>query len=344
MSSKRSCAWVMALAMAACGPRQDVPDNGSGGTDDAIIVEGSGRFAFYSDPWINLHHFLYQWARADEGLGTGRGAVEVREREGAWGLEGDDLERWNRALAFYRESVAPLGHFDDGMLTQKRALLGLDGDVGALPPDEIPGVSAALSAAMPVYSGRWWPGHDEANRAWIRAVAPLVRRYEEEFAEATARIHGAEWPTERWRADVSAYANPRGGYTAEGHLVLHSRDPGSRDLHALEIVLHEVQHTRAIGSRGRLALSGAFEEAGVELPFNLWHGVIFGTAGAFVQSVAEEEGLPRHTPYWIREGFEGFRGWSEVVPPVQELWVPVVRGASTKDEGVAALVEHFGGS
>ena len=26
-------------------------------------VAASVHFDFHSDPWINLHHFLYQWAR-----------------------------------------------------------------------------------------------------------------------------------------------------------------------------------------------------------------------------------------------------------------------------------------
>src|SRR5687767_5671261 len=35
-------------------------------------VAETKHFEFHSDPWINLHHFLYQWAREDAGLGTGR--------------------------------------------------------------------------------------------------------------------------------------------------------------------------------------------------------------------------------------------------------------------------------
>ena len=40
-----------------------------------------GRYAFHSQFWINLHHFLYQWSRADEGIGRGRQMIEVPERD-----------------------------------------------------------------------------------------------------------------------------------------------------------------------------------------------------------------------------------------------------------------------
>lgn len=307
-------------------------------------VGATDRFEFHSDPWINLHHFLYQWSRSDEGLGTGRQHVPVPERDGVGGLSPELLESWMMAVAFYRDSVAARDHFDRGMLLMKRDLRKLDGVADVMIPDHIPGIANALTEAMAVYVQVWWPRHDEANRDWIAGVLPLVDRHEEEFVETTEQIYGSIWPDAAIRIDVSAYANWAAGYTATGHTVIYSTDPGNQGLYALETVLHEVQHTRAVGGPGRESLYATFEEAGVEVPENLWHALIFQTAGQFVQAVAVWEGLPEHTPYWIRENFEGFRGWRSVISLAKAQWSPVVAGSARAEDGFDALVESVGSS
>ena len=304
-------------------------------------VSVSERFELHSDPWINLHHFLYQWAREERGLGTGRQQVVVPERASAPQLSGQERRAWESAVRFYRDSIASRSHFDDRMLEQKAQLLELRGDPTATPPDAIPGIRSALVAAMPVYRARWWQQHDESNHRWIASVTPTLGRHERRYVELIRRLYGAEWPSTPVRVDVSAYANARAGYTEARHVVIFSTDRGNQDLWALETLLHEVQHTRDIGMPLRERLTNAFSAARVQEPENLWHGLIFATAGAFLQSVAEQESLPTHQPYWIREGFDRLRGWSEVVAATTDHWVPFVRGTGTRDAALAALVSQF---
>jgi len=205
-------------------------------------VAATEHFAFHSDPWINLYHFLYHWARADGGLGEGRGHVPVPERGSDSTLSSPERLAWESALAFYRRAVAPRDHFDGQMLAQKRALMEPGGDPRAHPADVIPGIAHALATAMPVYRSQWWPRHDRDNRAWVAAVVPLLRRHESRYVELTTRIHGAEWPRERRPVDVSAYANQRAGYTAEGHILIDSTDDGNRS--------YAVRPRPQTGSRG----------------------------------------------------------------------------------------------
>lgn len=296
------------------------------------------RFEFHSDPWINLHHFLYQWAREDRGLGTGRHRVSVSERAALTSLPASERDAWSGAVSFYRDSVAARGHFAPEMRRLKFELVRLGGDISAAPPDRITGIAAALQHAMPVYRQRWWAGHDSANRAWITSVETPLRRHEARFVELTERLYGASWPQKRWRVDVSAYANSRAGYTtADGHAVIYATDRGNQGLHALETVLHEVQHAETVGGSIEGALARAFEPAGIKPPDNLWHALIFATAGEFVASVASQERMPPHTPYWIKEGFETLDGWSALVPIVREHWLPAVRGETSSAEALAGL-------
>ncbi|MGD2069087.1 MAG: hypothetical protein PVI57_10480 [Gemmatimonadota bacterium] len=309
----------------------------------ATLVAASDHLALHSDPWINLHHFLYNWARADEGLGTGREHVPVPERASLGELGEEERAAWTTAVRLYRDSVAARNRFADGMLELKEGLVRLGGDTGASPPEVIPGVSGALAVAMPVYLERWWPGHDRANRAWVSSVVDRLRRHESEYVSLTERIYGARWPAGRRRVDVSAYANFAAGYTALGHVVIYSTDPGNQGLYALETLLHEIQHTREMSSVVRGELAEAFEAVGSDVPRNLWHAMIFATAGEFVRIVAEEEGLPPHTPYWTRGGFGDLGGWAEVVPAANRRWLPVVRGEASRGDALAALAADLGG-
>jgi len=309
----------------------------------ATRVDATEHFEFHSDPWINLHHFLYQWAREDEGIGAGRGHVAVPERRSDFALTDPELDAWESALTFYRRAVAARDHFDEQMLAQKRAMLDLRGDLRAQPPDIIPGIASALATAMPVYLARWWSSHDHANREWIAEVVPLLRRHEARYVELTDRIYGAQWPRERRRVDASAYANPHAGYTAEGHIVIYSTDAGNQGLYGLETVLHEVQHTVEVGRSARVRLRAAFESAGIDPPPNLWHAIVFATAGEFVRAAAEAEELPEHKPYFLREGFDQLGGWSAAVHAAQQHWLPVVRGEASVEDGLAALIRDVGG-
>jgi hypothetical protein len=327
-----TAAIAVAIAAVVAGQQASSPTS----------VATTEHFVLHSDPWINLHHFLYQWTRQDAGLSGGRKPVPVPERSSLAEMTDATRTDWLRAIAFYRAAVAPKSHWDLEMLRLKRDLLTLSGDVKAATPDRIKGVAEALNVAMPIYRGKWWPQHDTANREWIENAASRLRRHEKRFVELTARVNGAAWPMDRWRVDASAYANGIAGYTTrEGHVVVYSTDPGVQDLYALEIILHEIQHATAIEGSTPDTLARAFKAAGVEVPANLTHALIFATAGEFVRSIAAGEGRPRYEPYWIREGFETIDGWSHLVAPVNQHWLPIVRGETSRDEGLTALAESF---
>lgn len=308
----------------------------------ATTVATTHRFEFHSDAWINLHHFLYQWAREDLGLVSGR--PPISERSDVERMSSRDRDIWVNAVRFYRESIGTRWHLDSENLRLNGDLRNLGGDVAAQPPDRIKGIAAALGSAMPIYRRLWWPQHDRRNRAWIAKLVPLLRRHEARFVEMTIRVYSAKWPNSPFRVDVSAYFNYRAGYTSfEGYIVMYSTDPASQDLYALEMLFHEVQHAHQISDRviSQSALAPAFQAAGAKQPDNLWHALIFATAGEFVRSVATAEQLPEHAPYWVRQGFERQEAWSKLIPPLQKFWLPVMRGQSSTPEAIAALSHAF---
>ena len=299
------------------------------------------RFEFHSDPWLNAHHFLYQWSRADLGLGEGRRKVDVPERASLSRLADGDREAWDAALEFYRNNVAELNHFNNRMLDQKAMLLRLRGDTDGVPEESIEGISKALQEAMPVYLEYWWPAHAAGNRAWVDAILPLLKRHEGEYVVLMTRLYASEWADRRRRVDVSAYANYRAGYTARAHTVMYSSDPGNQDLYGLEMLLHEIQHAGDVAGRGRETITLAFSNEGFDTPPNLWHAMIFLTAGSFVQTVAEAAGLPPHVPYWEREGFREFNGWRQQIMTVEKAWLPAVRGEVDPADAYTTIAAEY---
>jgi hypothetical protein len=338
------CAFVVVIYLGPPIAAAQPADPPRARSPRATRIVATDRFAFHSDPWINLHHFLYQWAREDRGLEIGRHPLPMPERATVGELSAADRKVWINTVGFYRDAVASRGNFDGDMMRIKAGLVTLDGDPSAAPPDVIPGIANALRAAMPIYLKRWWPQHDQANRRWIGSVLPLLRRYEAAFVRLTARVHESKWPDFPWPVDVTAYPNYRAGYTTrEGHIVMFSTDPGNQDLYALEMVLHEVQHAEPIAGTTPTAIAEAVEAADTQVPGNLWHAIIFATAGEFVRSIAESEGNADYTPYWIREGFENLDGWKELVRPVSAHWLPVVRGEVSRVKGLNAMARRLSG-
>ncbi|HEY5565605.1 MAG TPA: hypothetical protein VIL33_08440 [Rhodothermia bacterium] len=57
---------------------------------------------------------------------------------------------------------------------------------------------------------------------------------------------------------------------------------------------------------------------------------------------AAVEGLPEHVPYWVRENFEVFRGWKDVVPLVRSRWPSLVTGDIPRETAFATLAAAFG--
>ncbi|MEQ9398689.1 MAG: hypothetical protein RJQ04_05925 [Longimicrobiales bacterium] len=330
-----NAAVLVVLSGLAFGPQSDE-------------VGRTERIRFHSDAWVNLHHFLYQWARAEEGIGTGRQAVEVPERDDVDRLAPGQHAAWRAAVDFYREHLAAQGHFDSDMLRIKAALLDATasgtGAAGALRGVGPPGVGPVLDAAMEVYRTVWWPGHDRANRAWIAELLPMAQRFESRYVPLLERSYGGTFDHEV-RLDATTYGNWAGGYTSNRppHTVVLSTDPRNQGLYGLELIYHEVSHTSPLGRPNVDGVDQAFAALDAEPPSNLWHAIIFYAAGWTTRGIARDLGLPEHVPYAVNEGLTGFRGWEGLWPALEEHWAPVLEGRSTREEALERLARALAG-
>src|SRR5215467_8038196 len=196
------CAGLLAAAAEPRTPQEEPP---------AIPLP---VLEFHSCFWLNLHHTLYHQARLQRATaGTPASLVP--------NLTAAEQKTWDAAIAYYLQTYAgkdllfsldlvliknQLGDFetceDLAGLKKKTCDAGL--------PKRL---TDALDSAAPIYRAHLWSEHDRANRKWIAAVAPLVRRSGVDLSHRLAEIYQTSWPRERIRVDVTPSTNASGAYT-----------------------------------------------------------------------------------------------------------------------------------
>jgi hypothetical protein len=301
----------------------------------------SERFDFHSDPWINLHHFLFQWARASSKpkRGDSRPRVGVPEMEQLGGLTGSERLAWDRAVAYYRESLI------DGNLLFDRPLIVLRGELGAVACAAVgetgvdPDLWQVLTGAMPVYRRHWWASHHAANVAWIEERMGQLRSYETVLSTRLAAAYGGEWPPERVRVDVAAYSNWAGAYTTNNpnQLTISSRD--YKGLEGLEILFHEVSHASFFEQRLFGELATAFRAHGGKPPGRLFHVIQFVTPAVLMRSVLGSERLAGYGSIAERVNAKG--STAEQYRVVVKEWTPFLDGKATRTEALDRIAAEL---
>jgi hypothetical protein len=329
-SRARAAATALWLGAFVVGPADGGPSQGVAACQG---VE-SERFILYSDPWLNLHHFLFPWARAatPPAPGDRRRAVEVPERDRAGELSQAERVAWDRAVAFYAEHLVPRDLlFTRELVELKARLAGVscsDAGLEALDSE----LRAVLSDAWPVYRERWWPEHDRANRAWIETEAALLGTYEDALARRVAEAYGGEWPAERVRVDVTVYANWAGAYTTNRpvHVTISSRD--YEGLQGLELLFHEVSHANFFEQPLLGQVAAAFRRQGTDPPERLSHVIQFVAPAEILRSLMQDEG--REDVELVADAMAQRRRSREQYRIVREHWGAFLAGDMGRGEAL----------
>ena len=202
---------------------------------------------------------------------------------------------------------------------------------------------AALQEAAPIYRAHWWPQQDRENRAWMAAVTPLVRSMGSDLATQLARVYQQPWVPGRLRVDVVWYAGTQGSYTTlePTHVTIASHDSRNQGLAAFEMLFHEASHTLADGVND--AIERHCRDLGKPIPRDLWHALLFYTAGELVRREVAASASTRlrqaapssaegsasisaasHTPYAVRNGLDD-HGWNGYEPAARALLATLPR-------------------
>ncbi len=298
------------------------------------FIAATRQFSFYSDPRVNAHDFLLWGLASEEPVEP---APECLAR-----LPDAEREAFQRALSHYRETLTGRdpGH-NRLMLALRYELVGHP-DIDVLPDSATALTLARLDAALPAYRTCWWGRHDARNRAWIAEAVPLLIAHEDTLKGRLARAYRAEWRG-RIPVDVVGYVNFGGANTVVNpdNVMITAVDPAYGQLGGLEMLFHEASHT-LLGPRVGGAIPEALEAASREVsgeppPRNLWHVILFYTAGRVVQDLLEERGVTGYEPYVYREGLFG-RAWPEYQEPLEHHWEPYLEGRIGMEEAASRLL------
>ncbi|HEY7190656.1 MAG TPA: hypothetical protein VH436_29090 [Vicinamibacterales bacterium] len=282
-------------------------------------------FSFHSNPWLSLHHFIRAVARQD------RTNVEMTREE---------RMVWNAGVMFYKPYVERDVLRNDGMVTIANALHAAEGktslDGAAIDAD----LRRTLQDVMPVYRKYWWPQHDRENREWIAAVTPLVERHGAAISRTLARAYNASWPSNPVEVDLTPVAGPVGGFTTldPTHVTISSEAADLKGYSSLELLFHESSH--AWGGQLINGINAAAKANGVTVPPQLWHVVLFYTAGELTTRELKARGVNDYTMYVVTAGLYGpmCGGCGD---KVASAWGSYLDGKRSMNDAFTALVLAF---
>jgi hypothetical protein len=283
-------------------------------------------FTFHSNAWLNLHQFVRLVARGVPA------EAQLSEQERV---------QWAAGVEFYK----PYGQrdvlFDQGMVDIGTALRRAEGksNLDGIKIDA--DLKAALERLMPIYQKHWWPEHDRANREWIAAVQPLIDRHGAAISQGLARTYGLSWPTQPIPVDVTVTAGPTGAYTSNDptQVTISSSDEGNRGYRALEIVFHESSHGLGLFPVLIQPLNKIAAEQKVTVPPQLWHAVLFYTAGELTRRELKANGID-YSEYAGAGLYMNLCG-AGCRDKIAEHWTPHLDGTRSIPDALSALVAAF---
>jgi hypothetical protein len=286
-------------------------------------------FSFHSNAWLNLHQFVRLVARG------GPPPTEVSR------LSDQERAQWAKGVEFYAPYAKRDVLFDQGMVDVGTALRRAEGkpnlDGITLDAD----LKMTLERLMPIYQRYWWPAHDRANREWITAAQPLVDRHGASISQALARTYGVTWPNQPIPVDVTVTAGPTGAYTSINptQVTMSSSDEGNRGYRALEIVFHESSHGLGLFRVLIQPLNQITTEQKVTVPPQLWHAVLFYTAGELTRRELKASGID-YTEYAGQQLYTNLCG-AGCRDKIAQHWTPVLDGKRSIADALSGLVGAF---
>jgi hypothetical protein len=283
------------------------------------------RFVFRSSFWVNLHHFLRAEARRQ-----GRGAELVQPLDS---LAAPEREVWTAALDAYRPLAGRSLLFDQDLVRLHVALAGIDGE-GELPPGLVGAeLSRALNGAAPVFRARHWAARARTNYEWIARTRPAVERLGVRVTDALAAAHQRAWPAHPVLVGVTSETGPDLAYTTSAAppgfcgltAINPSVAPGSPE--AIECVFHEAAHVLDATLVRWVEEESARQ--GVEPPDDLWHAMLFYTAGELSARALGRPGTYRAD---LEQGFAAY------LPALDACWKPYLDGELPLADALCELV------
>lgn len=295
-------------------------------------------FRFQNSFWVNLHATLRGEAR--------RRSLTLAAQIDIAGLPDAERKSWSSALDAYQDYGRRNVIFDETLVHLNNWLSTVpdEGPLSPIASDIDASTVRALVVAAPVYRAHFWPAQSQRNLKWIGEVEPLVTALGPNMASSLAAVYRVDWPAAPVLVDASFEAGADGGYTTDGpmgtaaHTVIQTSNIGYQGDAGFEMIFHEACHAEGIEGPLRTSINRAAARQNVKAAPDLWHAIIFYTAGELARRELQKNGHANYQPYAYRNGLWD-RGWQSLRGALERDWQPYLDGHATFDSAIQALLQ-----
>jgi len=260
------------------------------------LVESTDRYEFYSNFWINMHHYLFKKAEHAEN----KPWREVFDDALLKNMNENEQEVLAIAIRYYKDHLIGKSLlFDDQLYWTKRALIHFDENTTLDHEAVDPGHQQVLNDSKNLYEKYFWSDHQDQNKLTLDEYLPLVRKIENKAFERLAELAQQPWPERKIRVDLSYYSNWAGAYTTTRppHVVISTLEESSGEkwlpYEWVELLFHEPSHVIISPNNSIMGdkIKQVSTELGVDVPRDLWHAILFYFSGITVRDLLAGEGI-----------------------------------------------------
>lgn len=306
--------------------------------EQALATRTAPLFEFHSNFWVNLHQVLFHEALLRTGKPDRR--LQSNTPLAAPQMSKQEKGEWNAAITFYAANFGSRKELFDDKMVMINADLAKQPDDGAnLNAAGLPSqVATVLQRAAPIYRKYWWAAHNKSNEDWIASQNARVRDFGPKIAAGMTNDLHQQWPAAPLRVDVCYYVPEIGhAYTTDTppHTTFSSSGAQLQDLSGFETLFHEASHSFANTMAGAL-----FKECGAEKKNcgDLWHAVLFYTAGVETRRALPAADQANFTPYAYKYGLYERGDYPKYRRVLESDWQAYLDGKTDFAAAIHAMV------
>ncbi|MBG6128639.1 hypothetical protein IWQ47_000671 [Aquimarina sp. EL_43] len=274
----------------------------------ASSIETTRYFEFHNNFWINLHFYLYETA-----IASYEKPLDKLVKKGIWQkLSQKEKVVFQKTITYYKDHIDLKNHFNQELIGFRKWIINYN-EQDMLPESRFEILFIKnLNEFKPIYNTHFWKTHRQINTDKLQENIDLIKKTEDIVISRMAKLAQAKWQDTKMRIDLSIKSPGGGAFTL-------SRIPSSIVLSTVinypeiagdwvETLFHEASHTIIKGQKGAIAesINRASEKLKVKPPKNLWHAILFYTAGKVSQEAFLEQGINDYTLYMNRENVFSF--------------------------------------
>ncbi|MDY8135146.1 hypothetical protein U0D62_06030 [Aquimarina sp. 2201CG5-10] len=288
-------------------------------------------FEFHINFWVNLHFYLYETASSS----LEKPLEEIIDQSLWKNLTIEEKEIFKNTITYYQNTVDLKNHFSNTLIVFRKWIINYSEYDELYSSQFDPIWLEKLNAFKPVYLHHFWENHLKTNEEKLQENLMLIKATENIIIPQIATLAQTKWQKNKIRIDLSV-KSPGGGAFTLGRvpssivmstIVDYKEIPGDW----VETLFHEASHTVIKGHKGAItqSINRISEKLNQKPPKNLWHALLFYTAGKVCRDAFLQQKIDSYSLYMDRENiFEFYQG------PIYKYFTPYLDKKTDLDSAI----------